>query len=215
MRTAVARKNLDQAYAIVGPDLRGRTSPGRSSQKGNIPIVPYPRGRPDRMCSTPSTYSYPDRRRLSRSGSNPAPGNPGITPADVLHRLQEDRRPLGRQLLVAALSPARPGRAVAARAHSRSARPTTKRHSETLPRQLEPVVGELDAGRRPQLARPVGQQEPARMRLARRRAIASSAERCPRGSPSRSPRSSVASQMKRSASRASSTRCSLGALSPE
>jgi hypothetical protein len=41
LETAVLRKNLDAAYAIVGPDLKGGMSPAQW-RKGNIAVVPYP-----------------------------------------------------------------------------------------------------------------------------------------------------------------------------
>lgn len=41
VKTAVARKNLDQAYAIAGPGVRqGMTL--KQFMSGNIPVVPYP-----------------------------------------------------------------------------------------------------------------------------------------------------------------------------
>lgn len=41
LETAVLRKNLDAAYAIVGPDLKGGMSIAQW-RKGNIAVVPYP-----------------------------------------------------------------------------------------------------------------------------------------------------------------------------
>ena len=81
--------------------------------------------------------------------------------------------------------------------------------------QLHPVVGALEARRRAAARRAGASGADRRAPEASNAAIASSADRCPRGSPSSSPRSSVASQRKRSTSRASSTSRSLGAASPE
>jgi hypothetical protein len=39
--TAVVRKNLDAAFAITGPDLRGNLT-RKQFETGNIPVVPYP-----------------------------------------------------------------------------------------------------------------------------------------------------------------------------
>ena len=41
LETAVLRKNLDAAYAIVGPDLKGGMSLAQW-RKGSIAVVPYP-----------------------------------------------------------------------------------------------------------------------------------------------------------------------------
>ena len=39
--TAVLRKNLGEAYAIVGPDIRGNLTK-KQFESGNIPVIPYP-----------------------------------------------------------------------------------------------------------------------------------------------------------------------------
>jgi hypothetical protein len=39
--TAVLRKNLGEAYAIVGPDIRGGLTK-KQFESGNIPVIPYP-----------------------------------------------------------------------------------------------------------------------------------------------------------------------------
>jgi hypothetical protein len=41
LETAVLRKNLDAAYGLVGPDLKGGMSRAQW-RKGNIPVQPYP-----------------------------------------------------------------------------------------------------------------------------------------------------------------------------
>lgn len=39
--TAVVRKHLDQAYDLVGPDIRGNLT-RKQFEQGNIPVIPYP-----------------------------------------------------------------------------------------------------------------------------------------------------------------------------
>jgi hypothetical protein len=73
--TAVARKNLDQAYAIVGPDIRGDLTRAEF-EKGNIPVVPYPEADPAHVQYTVD-YSYPTQAALE-VGLKPAPGHPDI-----------------------------------------------------------------------------------------------------------------------------------------
>ena len=70
--------------------------------------------------------------------------------------------------------------------------------------ELEPVVRKFVLVRCRQLTRPVRNEEPLAPD-ASNASTASSSDRCPRGSPSSSPRSRVASQTKRSASRAACT----------
>ncbi len=41
--TAVLRKNLDQAYTLVNPDIRGGLT-RKQWDTGNIPVIPYPAG---------------------------------------------------------------------------------------------------------------------------------------------------------------------------
>ena len=43
METAVQRKNLDLAYSLVGPDLKGGLTK-KQFEKGNIPVISYPAG---------------------------------------------------------------------------------------------------------------------------------------------------------------------------
>jgi hypothetical protein len=43
IETAPLRKNLDQAYALVGPALKG-TMTRKQWSKGNIPVIDYPAG---------------------------------------------------------------------------------------------------------------------------------------------------------------------------
>ncbi len=63
--TAVVRKHLDQAFAIVGPDLRGNLTM-KQFEKGNIPIVPYPAADPTHVSYTVD-YSHPQQAALEVS----------------------------------------------------------------------------------------------------------------------------------------------------
>jgi hypothetical protein len=66
--TAVVRKHLDQAYAIVGPDIRGGLTK-KQFENGNIPVVPYPAADIQHIPYTVD-YSYQDQARLE-VGLNP------------------------------------------------------------------------------------------------------------------------------------------------
>ncbi len=72
--TAVARKNLAQAYEIVGPDLRGNLTKAQFS-KGDIPVIPYPTADVQHVQYT-IDYSHPTQVGLE-VGLNPKAGNPG------------------------------------------------------------------------------------------------------------------------------------------
>jgi hypothetical protein len=69
--TAVVRKNLDQAYALVGPDIRGDLSK-KEFETGNIPVIPYPAADIQNVRYTVD-YSHPSDVGLE-VGLNPAPG---------------------------------------------------------------------------------------------------------------------------------------------
>ena len=73
--TAVARKNLDQAYAIVGPDLRGGLTLAEF-EKGDIPVVPYPVDNVEHVQYT-IDYSHPNQAALE-VGLTPDAGHPGV-----------------------------------------------------------------------------------------------------------------------------------------
>jgi hypothetical protein len=72
--TAVARKNLGQAYAIVGPDIRGNLTK-KQFELGNIPVVPYPAADIQHLQFTVD-YSHATEVGLE-VGLNPAAGHPG------------------------------------------------------------------------------------------------------------------------------------------
>ena len=69
--TAVVRKNLDQAYALVGPDIRGDLTK-KQFESGNIPVIPYPAADIQHVQYTVD-YSHPSDVGLE-VGLNPAPG---------------------------------------------------------------------------------------------------------------------------------------------
>lgn len=56
IRTAVARKNLDSAYAIVHPDIKG-TLTRKQWDTGNIPVVSFPARNTETAAFT-TVYSY-------------------------------------------------------------------------------------------------------------------------------------------------------------
>ncbi len=60
--TAVARKHLDQAYSIVGPDIRGNLT-RKQFEQGNIPVIPYPTADIRRVHYTVD-YSHPTQAGL-------------------------------------------------------------------------------------------------------------------------------------------------------
>lgn len=62
MKTAVARKNLDLAYTIVHPDLRGRMS-RKQWDTGNIPVIGYPANNFD-TAAFQIDFSYPSSMLL-------------------------------------------------------------------------------------------------------------------------------------------------------
>jgi hypothetical protein len=72
--TAVARKNLDQAYAIVGPDIRGSLTK-KQFENGNIPVIPYPAADIQHLQYTVD-YSHPTQVGLE-VGLNPTADHPG------------------------------------------------------------------------------------------------------------------------------------------
>jgi hypothetical protein len=72
--TAVARKNLDQAYALVGPDIRGNLTK-KQFELGNIPVIPYPAADIQHLQFTVD-YSHPTQVGLE-VGLNPAAGHAG------------------------------------------------------------------------------------------------------------------------------------------
>jgi hypothetical protein len=84
LETAVLRKNLDAAYAIVGPDLKGGMSPAQW-RKGNIAVVPYPaiNARTAKFHLTESHKNalfaqvvlYPRKGSTSASNRSPASGS--------------------------------------------------------------------------------------------------------------------------------------------
>jgi hypothetical protein len=73
--TAVVRKHLDQAYALVGPDLRGNLTE-KQFEKGNIPVVPYPVADVKHL-QFQVDYSHPTQVGLE-VGLNPPAGHPDI-----------------------------------------------------------------------------------------------------------------------------------------
>ncbi|MEP6893505.1 MAG: hypothetical protein ABI927_06955, partial [Gaiellaceae bacterium] len=63
-----------QAYALVGPDLRG--NPTRAEfEKGDIPVIPYPAADPEHVQYT-IDYSHPTQAGLE-VGLNPKAGHAG------------------------------------------------------------------------------------------------------------------------------------------
>ncbi len=72
--TAVVRKNLDEAYTIVGPDIRGGLTK-KEFESGNIPVVPYPAADIEHIPYT-IDYSYQDQARLE-VGLNPTADSAG------------------------------------------------------------------------------------------------------------------------------------------
>jgi hypothetical protein len=74
IETAVVRKHLDQAYAIVGPDIRGNLT-RKQFETGNIPVVPYPAADAESADYTVD-YSYTDAAGLE-IGLNPTADAPG------------------------------------------------------------------------------------------------------------------------------------------
>jgi hypothetical protein len=70
--TAVARKNLGQAYALVGPDIRGNLTK-KQFEKGDIPVIPYPAADIQHIQYTVD-YSHPTQVGLE-VGLNPTPGH--------------------------------------------------------------------------------------------------------------------------------------------
>lgn len=58
IKTAVMRKNLDEAWEIAGPDIRQNMTL-RQWMTGNIPVVPYPDAAVNRS-PVKITWSYPD-----------------------------------------------------------------------------------------------------------------------------------------------------------
>lgn len=72
--TAVARKNLGEAYALVGPDLRGGLTK-KQFEVGNIPVIPYPAADIEHIQYSVD-YSHPTQVGLE-VGLDPAAGNPG------------------------------------------------------------------------------------------------------------------------------------------
>ena len=72
--TAVARHHLDQAYALVGPDIRGNLTKAQF-ESGNIPVIPYPAADVPHVQFT-IDYSHPTQAGLE-VGLNPAAGYPG------------------------------------------------------------------------------------------------------------------------------------------
>jgi hypothetical protein len=73
--TAVLRKNLDEAFAIVGPDLRGGLT-RKQFEKGDIPVVPYPAADVEHLQYTVD-FSHPEEASLE-VGLNPTAGNEGV-----------------------------------------------------------------------------------------------------------------------------------------
>ncbi len=72
--TAVARKHLDQAYALVGPDIRGGLTE-KQFETGNIPVIPYPAADIQHLQYT-IDYSHPTQAGLE-VGLLPLAGHPG------------------------------------------------------------------------------------------------------------------------------------------
>lgn len=72
--TAVARKNLGEAYALVGPDLRGSLTK-KQFEAGNIPVIPYPAADVSHLKYTVD-YSHPTQVGLE-VGLTPTAGHPG------------------------------------------------------------------------------------------------------------------------------------------
>ena len=72
--TAVERKHLDQAYALVGPDIRGNLTK-KQFETGNIPVIPYPAADIQHIQYT-IDYSHPTQVGLE-VGLNPTAGNAG------------------------------------------------------------------------------------------------------------------------------------------
>lgn len=72
--TAVSRRHLDQAYAIVGPDIRGSQTK-KQFEQGNIPVIPYPAADVNHVEYT-IDYSHPTQAGLE-VGLNPTAGHPG------------------------------------------------------------------------------------------------------------------------------------------
>ena len=72
--TAVARKHLDQAYALAGPDIRGSLTK-KQFELGNIPVIPYPAADVKHVEYTVD-YSHPTQAGLE-VGLSPTPGHPG------------------------------------------------------------------------------------------------------------------------------------------
>jgi hypothetical protein len=79
METAVARKNLDYAYTLVHPDLRGRMT-RKQWDTGDIPVIGYPANNFD-TASFQVDFSYPTSMLLevdlvAKPGSNVRPHLP-------------------------------------------------------------------------------------------------------------------------------------------
>jgi hypothetical protein len=72
--TAVERKNLGEAYVLVGPDLRGNLTK-KQFERGAIPIVPYPVSDVSNLDFTVD-YSHPTQAGVE-VGLVPSPGHPG------------------------------------------------------------------------------------------------------------------------------------------
>ena len=236
--------NLKQGTVEEGVAHRGDPRRSRSRPTGSSPGTstgPMRTTSRPTSCSSPSrrAASTGRRSRSSSSGSGSAENNRwlvyswvpnGVSEAliDNEHEAESRRRsqnvhghqglsvvgadPVGASCRLHAAARALPRRAPALAAGRRRTRPRLAAR-QTL--ELEPVVGSLDAVGHRELGRPVREEHPAGARGAsprpspRPRSDARAAGRRRRRA------SRVASQTKRSVSRASSTSRSLGPLSPE
>ncbi|HJU36243.1 MAG TPA: hypothetical protein VJ716_02355 [Gaiellaceae bacterium] len=76
LETAVLRKNLDVAYPLVGPDLKGGMSLAQF-KKGNLPIVPYPavnaKTAPFKVTESHKTQLFAQVVLVARKGSGVKP----------------------------------------------------------------------------------------------------------------------------------------------
>jgi hypothetical protein len=63
VRTAVARKNLGEAYRLIGPTLRENITL-KQWEAGNVTVVPYPVDKKTTLAYEKPDYSYANRARV-------------------------------------------------------------------------------------------------------------------------------------------------------